>query len=199
MAPGLACRQHAPRAFLGPEEHRIEIGGEHAPPLRLRQVERAGRVTDAGIVDQDGDGAERRLGGVEGAPHRRVVEHVGRDRHGPAAGRLDLRLQGGETLLAAGDEGDRRAVRRQHLGKAQPQPARRAGNEADPAAQIEQFGCLHTQRAPRNAGGEASRISALPPSGECMHLGGTSARPISRGFCTRRKRPYIRAASGVLP
>src|SRR6516162_6060737 len=32
---GPACRQHAARALLGPQEHRVEIGGEYPPPLRL--------------------------------------------------------------------------------------------------------------------------------------------------------------------
>ena len=90
------------------------------------------------------------------------VEHVGLDRQRPAAGRRDLLLQRDDAVLAPGDERDRGAVRRQHLGKAQPEPARRAGDEADPAAEIEQFGCLHHARRP-DAGREPSRISARPP------------------------------------
>jgi hypothetical protein len=52
---------------------------------------------------------------------------------------------------ASKDQRDRRAVRRQHLGETQPQPARRPGDEADPAAEIEQFRCLHA-RPQGNAG-----------------------------------------------
>ena len=55
----LAGRQHAARGLLRPEEHRVEIGAEDAPPFLLGQLDGAGRVRDAGIVDQDGDGAER--------------------------------------------------------------------------------------------------------------------------------------------
>ena len=52
-----------------------------------RQLDRAVGMRHAGIVDQDGDGAERLLGGVEGADHGVAVEHVGGDRDRAAAGR----------------------------------------------------------------------------------------------------------------
>ncbi len=99
----------------------------------LGELDRAARMGDAGIVDEDGDGAERGFRRIERAPHRSAIEHVGFDRQRPAAGRRDLILERDDPVLAPRDQRDRRAVRRQHLGKAQPEPARGAGDEADPA------------------------------------------------------------------
>jgi hypothetical protein len=71
-----ARRQHAPRPFLGAEEDRIEIGRKRAPPFRFRQFDRAVRIGDAGIVDEDRDGAEgplhRMLGAVDGSARSRI-------------------------------------------------------------------------------------------------------------------------------
>ena len=91
----------------------------------------------AGIVDQDGDGAEGRLGLVERARHRVAVEHVGGDRDRTAARLLDARLHRRELLLAAGDQRDRRAFARQHLGEAHAKPARRAGDQRDAPLEVE--------------------------------------------------------------
>ncbi len=70
-------------------------------------------MRDAGIVDQNGDGAECRFGLLECARHRRAIEHVRRDGDGAPACLLDARLHGVETIGAAGHERDGRAVGRQ--------------------------------------------------------------------------------------
>ena len=104
------------------------------------QLDCTGRVRHAGVVDQDGDGAERLLGFIEGAHHGLAVEHVGADRHCAAAGRFDPRLDGREPVGAARHQRHRRAVLGQHLGEAHAEPARRAGDQRDTAGEIEQFG-----------------------------------------------------------
>ena len=138
----LVGREHAARRLLRPEEHRVEIGREHAAPFFLRRVDRAAGWRDAGIVDQDGDGAEgllgarrRRAAWPRGRAHRpRRRPHVRRPPRSSPAGRRAVR--------AARHQRDRRAVRRQHLGEARAEPARCAGHERDFAGQIEQ----HRQR-----------------------------------------------------
>ena len=52
-------------------------------------------------------------------------------------------LQRFEPVGAARHQHDLRAVRRQHLGEARAEPARRAGDQRDAAGEIEQFGGLH--------------------------------------------------------
>ncbi len=61
--------EHAPRGLLRPEEHRVEIGADHVAPFVFGEVDGAGGMGDAGVVDQDGHGAERLLGLIEGAVH----------------------------------------------------------------------------------------------------------------------------------
>ena len=145
--------RHRPRRRARAVERPVEMDGEHAPPLVVRQAdERSSGVVigplptasssccsargltrsacadggDAGVVDPDVDGAERRLGlrergvdrravadvGAHGQPRRRVRRRVGRvlvhveDR--------DLRAVGGEAQAdrladaraAAGNDGD---------------------------------------------------------------------------------------------
>ena len=68
-----AGREHAPRRLLRPEEDRIEIGGDDAPPLRFRQLDRTMGMRDSGIVDENGDAAECRLGCIEGLYHGAMV------------------------------------------------------------------------------------------------------------------------------
>ena len=104
-------------------------------------------MRDARIVDQDGHGAEGGFRGLECPDHRRAVEHVGLDRDGASAVLLDPRLDGGEPVCTARHQSDRSAVCRQHVRKPQAEPARRAGNERDPAGQVEQFGGFHAALA----------------------------------------------------
>ena len=139
MAPPLLRGEHPARRFLRPEEHRIQIGAEDAPPLFRRQIDGAVRMRHAGIVDQDGDGAEGPLGIVECPHHRVTIEHVGRDRNGTAARLLDARLHRREFLRAARNQRDRRAFARQHLGEAHAESARRTSDQCDAPLEVEQF------------------------------------------------------------
>src|SRR5262249_57967348 len=60
-----------------------------------------------------------------------------------AGGFLEAGLERGEAVGAARDQRARGALARQHLGEAQPEPARGAGDQRDPAPEIEQFRCAH--------------------------------------------------------
>ncbi len=75
-------------------------------------------MRDAGIVDQDGDGTEGLLGFVERADHGMAIGHVGGNRDGAAARRLDASLECREPIGATRDQRHRRALACQHLGKA---------------------------------------------------------------------------------
>src|SRR5262252_173484 len=171
----LAGGQHPPCRLLRPEEHRVEIGADDAPPLRFRKLQRASRMRDAGIVDQDGDGAERLLGFVECARHRGAIEDVGPDRYGTPARLFDARLHRREPIGATRHQHHRRTFARQHLGEAHAEPARRAGYERDPAFEIEELcrghsslprrDALRAQRRLPSTSLPARRILHHPPDG----------------------------------
>src|SRR5256885_505619 len=80
-----------------------------SPPPLLRQLDRAVGMRHAGIVDQDGDGAEGFLRCVERAGHGGTIEHVGFDRDGAAASSLDARLRRRQPISAARHQRDRGA------------------------------------------------------------------------------------------
>ena len=149
MAPLLVGREHAPRALLRPEEHRVEIGAtaRGAIPPRCTSMARVG-MRDAGIVDQDGDGAERLLGLIEGARHggavesrrprwRRPCRRCLRSRPCSALSRSARRAT---SATAAPFAASTSAKRR-------PKPARRAGHQRDAALEVEQFGGFHAHPA----------------------------------------------------
>jgi hypothetical protein len=140
----LLRRQHAVRRFLRAEEHRVEIGGKHLAPFLRRHVDGTAGLGDAGIVDQDGDGAEGLLGGVEGARHGGAVGHIGLDRNGAAARRLDRRLQFGKPFRSPRHQCDRRAVIRQRPGEVTPESARRTGHHRHAAFQAEHISSFHS-------------------------------------------------------
>jgi hypothetical protein len=96
-----------------------------------------------GIVDQDGDGAELRLDGVEGALDRVAVEDVGLHGDDAAARCLDPGRHPGEPIPASRHQSDGSAVGRQKLGETSPKAARRAGHQRHPSGDIEQFRCSH--------------------------------------------------------
>ena len=145
--------QHAARGLLRPEEHRVEIGREHAAPFLRRHLGGAAAVRDAGIVDQDGDGAESLFGGVEGARHGGAVGDVGFDRDGLAACCLDLFFERLQPVGAPRHQRDRGAIVGQRLGELRAEPARGAGHQRHAAFQVEHVGGFHVKRSihtPRN-------------------------------------------------
>ena len=143
MAPPRAGREHPARRFLGAIEHRVEIGRENAPPFLFRHVDGAAGMGHAGIVDQDGDGAEILLGSIEGRRHRRAVAHVGLDRKRAAAGFFDARFEVRKPIGAARHQHHRGAVLGQAFGKAHAEAAGGAGHQCDFAVQIEDLACGH--------------------------------------------------------
>jgi len=95
------------------------------------------------IVDQDGDGAECRLDGVERAVNGGAVEHVGFDRDRPSARRLNPGFHLGEPIAAPRHQADRRTVCSQHPGETSPQAAGCAGHQRHLAAEVKYFGSFH--------------------------------------------------------
>lgn len=59
-----------------------QVGGDRPVEQRVAALRDPRQVHGAGGVDQDVGAAERRLGGVEQADHRRRIGHVGPDRDG---------------------------------------------------------------------------------------------------------------------
>ena len=124
---------------------------QHAPPFGIGHFDRPGEMCNAGVVDEDGDGAECRLHGIEAAADRVDVGDIGSDGERASARRLDPRPHRREPLLTARQHCDRGPVRGEHLGKARPQPGGGAGDERHPAGEVEQLcppscGALASQR-----------------------------------------------------
>ncbi len=105
----------------------------------------------AGIVDQDGDGAERPLGTIECMQHGLAVDHIGADGDGAPARVFDARLDLVETVGTARHQSHRGAGPGQYLGEPHPEPARCAGDQRDPAGEVEKVRCIHSS-SPRKAG-----------------------------------------------
>ncbi len=164
MAPCFLRRQHAARGFLRPEENGVEIGAEHLAPFLGRHFDGTAAMGDAGIVDQDGDGAEGFFGGIEGARHGGAVGDVGCDGNGLAAVLFDFIFQRLKPLDAARHQRDGGAVVGQRARKLHAKAAGGAGDQRDAALQIEHGGGLHgsnlihTQPSLMNRLGRSSRL-----------------------------------------
>ncbi len=100
-------------------------------------------MRDAGIVDQDGDGAEGFLGGIVCARHGGAVGDVGLDGDGLAALVLDFIFQRFKPLDPPRHQRDRGAVVRQRAGELHAQPAGGAGDQRNAALQVEHVGGFH--------------------------------------------------------
>jgi hypothetical protein len=131
---------------IAPPEHRVEIGREDAPPFLFRHVDGAAGVGHPGIVDQDGDGAEFLLGGIESRRHRRAVAHVGLDGKRAATGFFNPRFEAREPVGAARHQHHRGAVLGQAFGKTHAEPAGGTGHQRDLAVQIEYLGHGRSRR-----------------------------------------------------
>ena len=136
--------EHAARGLLRIVEHCVEIDAEHFAPFFFRHLDgAAGRLRDTGIVDQDGDGAERLFGGIEGSDHGGAVGNVGFDGNGAAAGGLDRLLQVEQPVGPPRHQGDGGAVIGQRLGELRAQAAGGAGHQRHAAIEIKEVGGFH--------------------------------------------------------
>ena len=153
IAPLLFGGEHAPRRLLRPEEHRVEIGARHMAPFLRGHLDGAAAWATPALLTSTVTVPNACSACVERARHRRAVEHVGLDRHRPAAGLLDLGLDRREPVGAARHQCHRGAVRGQHLGEAGAEPARGAGHQRDPPGEIEQLRGFH-------AVGSVARVDA---------------------------------------
>ena len=132
------------RRFLRPVEHGVEIDCEYAAPFLFARFDGAHRLLrDAGIVDQDGDGAEGFFGGVEGARHGGTVGDVGFDRDGFAAFAFDLVFQRFESIRPPRHQRHRSAVVGQRMSELRAEPAGGAGHQRHAAGEIEHRGGFH--------------------------------------------------------
>ena len=125
-------RFHDPDGFLGAQEHAGEIDVDDLPPGLERQLlERHRRRPDPGIVEQDVEAPEGRLGLGEQRLDGLRVAHVGRDRQ---ALRPD-RVAGGrglvELVLPPARQHDRVALPHQGQGDGFADPGAGTGDEGD--------------------------------------------------------------------
>ena len=96
------ARRHALHRLARAEERAGDVGGEHALEARGLHVVEAGlALEDAGVVHEDGHGAELATRRVEYPDHVGFPGHVALDRDGAAAGVLDLLHDGFGGLRAA--------------------------------------------------------------------------------------------------
>ena len=138
IEPCWPAGQHAAGGLLRPVEHGVEIGREHAAPFLRRDVGRAhGALRDAGIVDQQGDGAEGLFGLVEGAHHGGAVGDVGFDGDRAAALPFDRGFQVLQPLDPPRHQRHRRAIVGERPRELSAEPAGRAGDQRDAAGEVE--------------------------------------------------------------
>ena len=102
---------------------------------RGQAVQRPGRGHAAGVVEGGVEALEARHGRVDERRRRALVGDVGGDVERAAAVALDRPRRGRPGLLAARAEHDRGALGGHPPGKGEPDPARPAGDEDDPAGE----------------------------------------------------------------
>ena len=94
------------------------------------------RIRDAGVVDENVDGAERRLGLGHAVDDRFVVLHVQDDRLRHAAGAADLLRQGFQPVQPTGCDGHLGAAGGDDFRKAASKAGGCAGDEGHLTAQV---------------------------------------------------------------
>ena len=102
-------------------------------------------MRDAGIVDEDRDGAKGLLRRIEGARHGGAVGNVGFDRDRLPALLFDLVLEGLEPVRPPRHERERGAILRQRPGELHAETAGRAGHQRHAAFQAEHLGGFHAE------------------------------------------------------
>ena len=134
-----ARRDHRRIGRLAADEGAGEVGLEDHVPLLERVLLRLLADVGAGVVDQDVEPAElldallhQRLAGVRAGD-------VDRDRERLGAEALELADRGLALVLVAAGDHHGRAGRREAARHAEPDAAIAAGDDRDPARQIEQF------------------------------------------------------------
>src|SRR4051812_46484421 len=131
-------------------------------------------MRNAGIIDENIDGSECRLGSIKSLRHRVAIAHVGSHRKRLPASLGDAFRYRGQAIRAASDQHDSRTVLRQHVRKVRAQPARRARHQRYFSTQIKQLGACHvTLDSP--AATEDTAVNRL--SIETMRRGSQDAWP----------------------
>ena len=121
-------------------------------------------VGDAGIVDDDIDGAERGLGAIERAGDLRGIRHVEGDRDGNAAMRRDLGGKRLQPVDATGGDGDLGAGARERQREVAAETGRCAGDERHLAVERERLIDRHDRRRVDQPAGFLPRKSRLASS-----------------------------------
>ena len=128
-----AVGRHAPRRLLADAKHAVEVDGHHLAPFLLAGLgeERAGG--NAGVVDQDGDRPQRRLGAGERAspPRRGRLRPWPRPRPVPPA-RTNLAASRSSPSMPPRRERDLGAGRGQHAREMAAEARRRPRSPARP-------------------------------------------------------------------
>ena len=142
MAPPACAGEGGAGEGLGEEEDGLEVDVDHRVPVGLGEVDGVGAADDAGVVDEDVEGAERqerlrRLGGgVEGEGEAGGLQALGGDE---VEGRGDGRAAGGDDLGAGAGEAEGDGLADAGVG---------AGDEG--AAAVEAEGVGHRRRVHRD-------------------------------------------------
>jgi hypothetical protein len=79
------ARPHAGHDGLCAEKYRFQIHRDGAVEILLSEIVEAANQTDAGVVDQDVDGAQLSLDRGDHLLHRSALRHIARDGDGLAA------------------------------------------------------------------------------------------------------------------
>ena len=115
-----------------------QVGVEHAPPLIEREILRRLADVDPRVVDQNVQPAAPCDRFTDHRVDRFLVGHVHADGEGIGAERLELANRRTRLLRVARRDDDACPGLGETAGHAQSDPAIAAGDDGDPAAQVEQ-------------------------------------------------------------
>src|SRR5262245_10065030 len=170
LAP--AARDHARRHRPGAAEHRREVRHQHVVPFLVAHVERGLVERDAGIVDEDVDGAEGRLRILHGRPDLLAARHVERKGSRTATRCFDRCRRGIDLVASARRASHGRAGVRQRKRDGATDAAAGARDERGAAREGERGGGGHAEGPPSIsalasplAESGSARVSALSPDG----------------------------------
>jgi hypothetical protein len=129
MLPGRFSATHQPGA--------AQVGVDDGVPVLFRHFERRLHDRDAGVVDDDVEGA----GGIEGGGDRLGGLHVEIDRRRRDPVLCEFGLQGLQAICTACRQHDRCSRRTEATREMRAESRRGTGNQGRLAAEVE---CLHT-------------------------------------------------------
>ena len=131
---------HPRRHGFAQQEHGFQVGVEHRVPHFFGGFLHRDEISDAGVVDEDLDGAEFLLGLADGGGNIARARHVGWHGYRLASVALKFAHNGLKPLFIARAQGHLRSHSRQAFGDGEPDATARAGDSVTFPSRAAAFG-----------------------------------------------------------